>query len=117
MPVVRVPNDKSWTALVQEIAETSGRGDLAVLLAVLLGWWIFSGLGNLHLWLLLAIGVVLGWLYPVSGRLPVRFIDRMGGSITGDDDPSNISPRVYLPILFALVLVAVVVFFAVFFGL
>ena len=58
----------------------------------------------------LGVAAVLGIVYAAYGRLPDWIIDLSDGSLTHDDDPSNISPRVYLPILFALVLVVVLAF-------
>ena len=53
---------------------------------------------------------VLGLAYTALGRLPDWVVDYSGGSITDDDDPSNISPRVYLPVLFGVIAIAVIVF-------
>ena len=83
-------------------------GTLSLLLLVLLGWSIFSGIGDLRSWVILAAGLALGSLYTALGRLPDWIVDRSGGSITDDDDPSNISPRGYLSIIFGAIFVAVV---------
>jgi hypothetical protein len=83
-------------------------GTLSLLLLVLLGWSIFSGIGDLRTRVILAVGVALGLLYTAFGRLPDWIVDHSGGSITDDDDPSNISPRVYMPIVFGAILVAVI---------
>ncbi len=69
-------------------------GTLSLLLLVSLGWSLFSGIGNLRTRIILAVGVVLGSLYTAFGRLPAWIVDHSGGSITDDDDPSNILPRV-----------------------
>ncbi len=83
-------------------------GTLSLLLLVLLGWSIFSGSGDLRTRIILAVGVALGALYTAFGRLPDWIVDYSGGSITDDDAPSNISPRVYVPIVFGTVLIAVI---------
>lgn len=81
---------------------------LTLLLLVLLGWSIFAGVGDLRTRIILAAGVVLGSLYITFGRLPDWIVDQSGGSITHDNDPSNISPRIYLPIVLGAILVAVI---------
>ncbi len=84
-------------------------GILAFVLLGLLAWSIFSGLGDLKLRVLLGLGVALGVWYSVLGELPEWIINSSGGSVTDDDDPSNISPRVYVPILFGVMVVAAIV--------
>jgi hypothetical protein len=71
---------------------------LSIILLALLGWSIFSGVGDLRTWILLGVGAGLGVLYTAFGRIPDWIVDHSGGSITDDSDPLNISPRVYLPI-------------------
>ena len=83
-------------------------GILSLALSALLGWSIVSGVGDLRTRIILGGGVALGVLYTAFGRLPDWIRDHTGGAITDDDDPSNISPRVYLPIIFGVILVAVV---------
>jgi hypothetical protein len=80
------------------------------LLLALLGWSVFAGVGDVRTWIMLGVGTLLGALYAVFGRLPDWITEYSGGSITADDDPSNISPRVYLPIVFGIIVVAVTVF-------
>ncbi len=82
-----------------------------------LGWTVLSGAdteGDLRVQIVLGIGVVYGIIYAAygrpAGRLPDWIIDLSEGTLVHDDDPSNISPRVYLPIIFAVVLVAVLAF-------
>ncbi len=82
-------------------------GILSVVLSALLGWAIVAGGGDLRTRILLGGGVALGVLYTAFGRVPDWIRDRIGGTITDDDDPSNISPRVYLPIILGAILVAV----------
>ena len=54
--------------------------------------------------------MVLGGIYTAFGRLPDWIADYSGGSITEDDDPANISPRVYLPILLGVIVIAAATF-------
>ncbi len=54
--------------------------------------------------------MTLGSLYTAFGRLPDWIVENSGGSITDDDDPSNVSARVYLPILLGVILIAFAVF-------
>lgn len=101
-----------WCNLPDELPMTINRivaGSLSLLLLTLLGWSIFAGVGDLRTWIVLGIGAVLGLLYSIVGRLPNWIVDLSGGSITEDDDPSNLSPRVYLPILLGVIVVAVAV--------
>jgi hypothetical protein len=85
-------------------------GILSLLLVVLLGWSIFSGMGDLKTQILLAVGIALGSLYTAFGQLPDWIVDHSGGSITDDDDPSNISPRLYMPVILGVMLLAVIAF-------
>lgn len=80
---------------------------LSFLLLVLLGWSVFAGVGDVRTWFMLGAGALLGALYAVLGRLPDWITAYSSGSITADDDPSNISPRVYLPMIFGIIIVAV----------
>ena len=81
-----------------------------MLLLVLLVWTFVGGVGDLRLQVLLGFGIVLGLVYAIYGRLPQWLLDLSGNKIVADDDPANISPRVYLPILGAVVLIAVLAF-------
>ena len=83
-------------------------GTLSFLLWVLLGWSVFAGIGDLKTRIILAAGGALGSLYSVLGRLPDGIVENSGGFITDDDDPSNISPVVYLPIVLGAILIAVI---------
>ncbi len=65
---------------------------------------------NLLVQITLGVVAVLGIVYTAYGRLPDWMVDLSDGHLVHDDDPSNISPRVYLTILFALVLVVVLAF-------
>lgn len=88
-------------------------GILSLVLFALLGWCIFAGVGDMRTWAILGIGAVLGSLYTALGRLPHWIVDHSGGTMTDDGDPSNISPRIYLPILLCVVVIAVAAFVAV----
>jgi len=85
-------------------------GLLSLALVGLLVWSIVRGVGDIRTRTLLAVGAVLGIAYVVYGRLPDWLISLSGGSLAADDDPSNISPRIYLPIIGGAILLAVVVF-------
>lgn len=86
-------------------------GVLTLVLLALLGWSIFAGVGDVRTWVMLGVGAALGGLYTAFGQLPDWIVEHSGGSITEDDDPSNISPRVYLPILLGVIAVVVLAFF------
>ena len=63
---------------------------------------IVSGFLEIHILGLLVTGVILGVIFLVFGRLP-EFVREWFG-IASDDDPANLSPKVYLPILLAVIL-------------
>lgn len=84
-------------------------GVLTLALLTLLGWSVFAGFGDFPTWIMLGFGAALGGLYTAFGRLPDWIVDHSGGSITEDADPSNIAPRVYVPILLGVIVVAVLV--------
>ena len=64
------------------------------------------------------LGILLGGLYVVrGGTLPRWLIEYTqkfnfftGGIITADDDPANISPRIYLPIISSVILIAIIAY-------
>lgn len=85
-------------------------GVLSLVLLTLLGWCMVARVGDLRTWVVLGFGVTLGSLYTAFGRLPDWIVENSGGSITDDDDPSNVSARVYLPILLGVILIAFAVF-------
>ncbi len=87
---------------------------LTLVLLALLGWSIVAGVGDVRTRVLLGVGAALGGLHTALGRLPDWITDHSCGSLSEDDDPSNISARVYLPILLGAVVVAGLV---VYFGL
>ncbi len=57
---------------------------------------------------LLAGGSFVGSLYTVFGRLPDWVIAFSGGFIVADDDPGNISLRIYLSVIGTAIPLAVV---------
>ena len=78
-----------------------------------LGIYVWRHEGDLNTLWLLCVGVVLGALYTLRGGTLPAFIHRSSEShwlsnspITADDDPRNLSPKLYLPILGAAVLIA-----------
>ena len=85
-------------------------GVLSIVLLALLGWSLFAGVGDVRTRTMLAVGVCLGGTYAFLGGLPDWIVDYSGGTINADDDPSNIPPRVYLPILFGVIAIAVIAF-------
>ena len=85
-------------------------GLLSLVLLVFLGATFFGVGGEdlLEVQIPLGVSAVLGIVYAWQGGLPGWAIELSG--LTRDDDPSNLSPLVYLPVLFALVLVIVLLF-------
>jgi hypothetical protein len=84
-----------------------------VLSLLLLGLWIWSlinGVRDPRLHGMLGIGISLGVLYAATGQLPKWMTSASSGSLTADDDPANISPRLYLPILAGVIVIAIFVF-------
>jgi len=90
---------------------------LSMLLLSLLIWMRIRGLGDVWFHGLTLTGVVLGFAYARHGLLP-DWVVRMGdGTITPDDDESNVSPRIYLPIIgAAIVLAAASLFLVIYLG-
>lgn len=87
-------------------------------LAALVVYSLISGTGNIESRILLGVGIVLGTLYLVrGGSLPdsihtISTSHWFGGTgINAADDPSNLSPKVYLPILITVILIASALFF------
>ena len=83
-------------------------GLLSLILLVLFGWTFVGGVDDLRIQVMLCIGVVLGTVYRIYGELPKWLIILSGGKIVADEDPSNISPRIYIPILIVAILIATV---------
>jgi hypothetical protein len=73
-------------------------------------WW--TGAGDRHVLWLLCVGVLLGSLYTVRGGSLPPFVYWLGlGKITKDDDPRNLPPRFYLPILLGAAALAVAAYY------
>lgn len=82
---------------------------LTLLLAALLCYALFTGVGERDTIVLLCVGIVLGTLYTLRRLLPsiVLRLSRLdGGEITADDDPRNLRFKVYGPILLAALVIA-----------
>ncbi len=84
---------------------------LVVVLSALLAWCLIQGVGDVRTIIYLCLGIFLGAIYTFNGQLPSWLFTFTGGSLTADDDPANIPPRVYLPIIAVVILIAVIVFF------
>jgi uncharacterized membrane protein YqgA involved in biofilm formation len=70
-----------------------------------------SGTGDPRLLFLLATGAVLGFVYAIFGRLPkwnyrASKMHWIGGGINEQSDPSNLSAKLYLPLLLGVILIA-----------
>ena len=88
-------------------------GLLSLALLALLGWCFVRGVGDVRTQIMLGAGSFLGILYTVFGRLPDWLIEHSGGSLAADDDPGNISPRLYLSVIGAAILIAIIGFIVV----
>jgi hypothetical protein len=101
------------TQQIQAGIMTQSRIAAVVLSLLLLGLWIWSfinGVRDPRLHTMLGIGVSLGALYAANGQLPKWITSASSGHLTADDDPANISPRLYLPILTGVIIIAILVF-------
>ncbi len=85
-------------------------GMLSLALLSLLARNLFAQVADFRTCLMLAVGAVLGILYTVMGRIPEWIVRLSRSRITEDDDPSNISAKIYLPILLAVITITVVGF-------
>ncbi len=85
-------------------------GLLTILLAMLLGWYKTQGVGDGRTIVYLCIGIILGTVYTFFGRLPSWVISISNGWLNADDNPANIPPRVYLPIIAVVIFLAVTTF-------
>lgn len=84
-------------------------GVLSMLLLALLGWSVVQGVGDVRTQALLAAGACAGLIYTLIGRLPDWLMRLSGGRLVDDDDPSNLPPRVYLSVLGAALVIALIV--------
>lgn len=77
---------------------------LTLLLAALLAWSLIAQVGDARTrWLLLA-GAIFGSFYSFYGSIPDWAANLTG--INADDDPENLSPRIYLTIILVVLIVA-----------
>lgn len=91
---------------------------LTIFLSIILFTMPFTS-NSLKEYSVVILGVVLGWLYVIrGGSLPgwlIEFTQKFnfytGGTITKDNAPENISPRIYLPILLSAILIAILAYF------
>lgn len=84
-------------------------GLLSIFLMAMLVWNFIGNVGDIRIQVMLGVGVVLGVVYTFYGQLPEWLVTLSGGKIVADDDPGNISPLIYLPILLALLLIGVII--------
>lgn len=71
-----------------------------------------AGVGGRAMFSLLGAGVALGLLCVLRGGSLPPLVHRLAGSsLTRDDDPRNLSPRVYLPILLLALAAAAVAYY------
>lgn len=83
---------------------------ITVLINVLTVYIIYINGLNIEL-IPLLLGSIFGWTFLVKGSLPSAFIKYtefigalfQGGIVTNDDDPRNIPPKVYIPILITII--------------
>jgi len=90
---------------------------LTIVLAGSVMYTWLAGVGDSRTLWLLVIGVVLGATYTIRGSSLPPFLYRLTGShllagnaITDDDDPRNLSPKVYLSVLLLVALVALMLY-------
>ncbi len=74
--------------------------------------------GSIQDGFVLLFGFILGLVFVFRGKIPDWYIEftqkynfYTGGVITKDNDPSNISPTVYMPILLGSILIAILTYF------
>jgi hypothetical protein len=89
---------------------------LTLALATLAMYTWRAGTGDSHVLLMMSFSVVLGALYVIRGGSLPSFMYRNshwagGTGIAADDDPGNISPKVYLPILLIVIVAAAALYY------
>jgi hypothetical protein len=98
---------------------TRKRLTAGVLIVVILVLGLIAGLnrmGDARFYYTLAIGIIFGAWYVMRGDLPQRVYDatesrwNTGLHLTRDDDPRNISPKIYLPLIVILILGGIIAF-------
>ena len=78
------------------------------LMAIAIYAWA-TGTATAEMLRLIAVGVVLATIYLIRGGQLPGWPSRVA-NVRPDDAPGNISPRIYLPIVFAAILVATILF-------
>ena len=67
--------------------------------------------GDQRVLFLLSTGILLGVVYTIRGGSLPLWVHRIGGNkITNEDDPRNLSPKLYLPVLLAVIVVAALLY-------
>jgi hypothetical protein len=93
-----------------------------VLVAVIFVLGVVAALnrmGDARFYSALVVGIVLGAWYVMRGDLPDRVYDasesrwNLGPHLTREDDPRNISPKVYLPLILLAILGGIIAFLVV----
>lgn len=90
---------------------------LTFFLVIVLALMIFTSLPAKESGVII-FGIILGTIYVIrGGSLPNWYIEftqkfdfYTGGHVTADDNPSNLSPKIYLPIIFAAILIALIAY-------
>ena len=78
---------------------------------------VLNRMGDVRLYATLVVGAILGAWYVIWGDLPERVYDAtqsrwnlVGLDLTRPDDPRNISPKVYLPLILVAILAGIIAF-------
>jgi hypothetical protein len=72
----------------------------------LYGWW--TGTADRRLLWSIGCGLAVAVIYVARGGSLPGFVHRYGG-VHSNDDPTNIAPRIYLPLLLLAIVIAVIV--------
>ena len=78
------------------------------LMAIALYAWA-TGTATAEMLRLIAVGVVLATVYLIRGGHLPAWASRLA-NVRPEDAPGNVSPRIYLPIVFTAILVATILF-------
>jgi hypothetical protein len=90
---------------------------ITIFLIIILGIMFFTSVSLKDSGVII-FGIFLGSIYVLrGGSLPnwiIEFSQKFnfftGGSITADDDPGNLSPKIYLPIIFLAILIGIIAY-------
>jgi len=90
---------------------------ITIFLIMIFGIMIFTSIPTKDAGVII-FGVLIGSIYVMrGGSLPnwmIEFTQKFnffsGGTITADDDPNNLSPKIYLPIIFSAILLALLAY-------